>query len=107
MRPQYLSENSFDDVVSRRVHGDASEISLKPEVNSERARLMVEAGEEKQILDKLSFFKLLSIEDTAIVDYLSEQLNGSLRSVCLDEGHVKVVYEGNESLIHSGTVSLT
>lgn len=35
MASQDLSEDTLDDIVSRRVHGDCREVSLKSEVNSE------------------------------------------------------------------------
>lgn len=56
---------------------------------------MVETGEEKQILDEFSLLQLLSVENAAVVDYLSQQLDGCLCSVGLDERHVKVIDKCN------------
>jgi hypothetical protein len=79
---------------------------LQSQVYCEGAGLVVEAGEEEQVLDELFLLQLLAVEDAAVVDDLSQELDGCLGAVGLDEGHVQVVDEGDQCFVHGRTVGL-
>ena len=61
---------------------------------------MVEAGEEKQVLDEFLLFQLLTVEDTSVVNDLPQELDWCLGTIGLHEGHVEVIDEGDESFVH-------
>ena len=95
-----LSEDTFNDIISGCVHSNTGEVSLKTKIYSERSRFVVKAGKEEKILNEFSFFQLLSIEYTTIVNNLSQELDGSLSAVHFDKRHVKIIDKSDESLIH-------
>lgn len=68
---------------------------------------MIQAREEQQILNEFPLLQLLAIENTSIVDNLPEKLYGRLRPILIHIGHVQIINERNEHLIHRTTVSLT
>lgn len=65
---QDLFINSSNSILRRSEHGQDSEMSLETEINSERSSLGVHGSQEKEILEKLTFFELFSVEDGSIIE---------------------------------------
>lgn len=48
-------------------HGKGGEVALQTEIHEEGTGLLVHGTQEQQVLDKLTFFQLFTVEDGAVI----------------------------------------
>lgn len=68
---------------------------------------MIQGTEEEQVLEEFPLFQLFSVENTSIINNLSQQLDWLLGTILIDIWHIHIIDEANQSLSCSTTESST
>ena len=72
-------------------------MSGESEINVERSRFRVLASSEHDINEQFLLFKMVSVINDTIVDDLSDKADWRLGSINIEEWHVEIIHEIDES----------